>query len=63
MTPILGKLLTERIVAMAGGADKIEAYGKAAMAGLAESDYQYAFAPEFHVPNAASRWIARPARA
>jgi hypothetical protein len=33
-SPILGKLLTERIVAMAGGADRIEAYGKAAVAGL-----------------------------
>jgi hypothetical protein len=32
--PKLGKLLTERIVALAGGGDKIEAYGKAAMAGL-----------------------------
>jgi hypothetical protein len=32
--PILGKLLTERIVALAGGGDRIEAYGKAAMAGL-----------------------------
>lgn len=32
--PKLGKLLTEQIVALAGGGDKIEAYGKAAMAGL-----------------------------
>ena len=32
--PRLGQLLTERIVALAGGGDKIEAYGKAAMAGL-----------------------------
>ena len=32
--PILGKLLTDRIVALAGGGDKIEAYGKAAIAGL-----------------------------
>jgi hypothetical protein len=32
--PVLGKLLTDRIVAVAGGADRIEAYGKAAMAGL-----------------------------
>jgi len=32
--PILGKLLTERIVALAGGGDRIEAYGKAAIAGL-----------------------------
>jgi hypothetical protein len=32
--PVLGKLLTERIVTLAGGGDRIEAYGKAAMAGL-----------------------------
>jgi len=32
--PVLGKLLTDRIVAVAGGTDRIEAYGKAAMAGL-----------------------------
>lgn len=32
--PVLGKLLTERIVQLAGGADKIEAYGKAAVVGL-----------------------------
>jgi hypothetical protein len=34
LAPPLGKLLTERIVALAGGADRIEAYGKAAVAGL-----------------------------
>jgi len=32
--PVLGKLLTDKIVALAGGADKIEAYGKAAVVGL-----------------------------
>ncbi len=32
--PVLGQLLTERMVTLAGGGDKIEAYGKAAMAGL-----------------------------
>lgn len=32
--PMLGKLLTDRIVSIAGGGDKIEAYGKAAIAGL-----------------------------
>ena len=32
--PVLGKLLTERIVALAGGAQNIEAYGKAAITGL-----------------------------
>jgi hypothetical protein len=34
IAPVLGKLLTDRIVAMAGGGDRIEAYGKAALAGL-----------------------------
>jgi hypothetical protein len=34
LAPKLGKLLTERIVSMAGGGDRIEAYGKACMAGL-----------------------------
>lgn len=33
IAPRLGKLLTERIVALAGGGEKIEAYGKAAIAG------------------------------
>jgi hypothetical protein len=32
--PVLGKLLTDRIVEVAGGAGKIEGYGKAAIAGL-----------------------------
>ncbi|MEQ9487751.1 MAG: amino acid synthesis family protein [Alphaproteobacteria bacterium] len=32
--PVLGSLLTERIVDLAGGGDAIEAYGKAAVAGL-----------------------------
>jgi hypothetical protein len=32
--PVLGKLLTSRIVALAGGGDRIEAYGKAAISGL-----------------------------
>ena len=32
--PVLGELLTARIVELAGGADKIEAYGKAAVVGL-----------------------------
>ena len=31
--PKLGKLLTDRIIDLAGGGDKIEAYGKACMAG------------------------------
>ncbi|UTW00940.1 amino acid synthesis family protein [Marinomonas rhizomae] len=32
--PQLGKLLTDRICELAGGADKIEAFGKAALVGL-----------------------------
>ncbi len=32
--PVLGELLTDRILAMAGGGDKIQAYGKAAIVGL-----------------------------
>lgn len=32
--PVLGKLLTDKIIEVAGGADKIEAYGKAAVVGL-----------------------------
>ncbi len=34
MGPALGKMLTDRIVALAGSGDNIEAYGKAAMSGL-----------------------------
>ena len=32
--PVLGQVLTERIIALAGGGEKIEAYGKAAVVGL-----------------------------
>ena len=32
--PVLGALLTDRIIALAGGGDAIEAYGKAAVVGL-----------------------------
>ncbi len=32
--PVLGKLLTNKITTLAGGADKIQAYGKAAVVGL-----------------------------
>ena len=50
--PILGKLLTERIVALAGGADKIEAYGKAAMAGLdCEQEHASALIHTLHFGN------------
>lgn len=34
MGPALGEMLTERIIALAGSGDRIEAFGKAAMAGL-----------------------------
>lgn len=32
--PVLGQILTERIITLAGGGDRIEAYGKAAVVGL-----------------------------
>jgi Amino acid synthesis len=35
MGPALGKLLTDRLIALAGGGDRIEAYGKAALCGTA----------------------------
>ncbi len=34
MAPVLGEMLTQRILGLAGGGDRIEAYGKAAIAGL-----------------------------
>ena len=34
MGPVLGELLTDRIISLAGSGDKIEAYGKACMSGL-----------------------------
>ncbi|MCB1379066.1 MAG: amino acid synthesis family protein [Alphaproteobacteria bacterium] len=50
--PILGKLLTERIMTLAGGADKIEAYGKAAMAGLdCEQEHASALIHTLHYGN------------
>lgn len=33
IAPILGKLLTDTLITLAGGGDKIEAYGKAALCG------------------------------
>ena len=35
MGPVLGKLLTDRLIRLAGGGDRIEAYGKAALCGTA----------------------------
>ena len=35
MAPVLGKLLTDRLIALAGSGDAIEAYGKAAICGTA----------------------------
>lgn len=32
--PVLGQMLTDRMIALAGGGDQIEAYGKAAVVGL-----------------------------
>ena len=33
IAPVMGKALTERLISMVGGGEKIEAYGKAALAG------------------------------
>ena len=50
--PVLGRLLTERMVALAGGADKIQAYGKAAMAGLdCEQEHASALIHTLHFGN------------
>ena len=50
--PILGKLLTDRIVGLAGGAEKIEAYGKAAVAGLdCEQEHASALIHTLHFGN------------
>jgi len=43
MGPQLGKLLTDRIIKLAGGGDKIEAYGKACMAGT-DCEWEHASA-------------------
>lgn len=43
MGPQLGKLLTDRIIELAGGGDKIEAYGKACMAGT-DCEWEHASA-------------------
>ena len=50
--PVLGRLLTERMVALAGGSDKIQAYGKAAMAGLdCEQEHASALIHTLHFGN------------
>jgi len=50
--PLLGRLLTERIVALAGGGDRIEAYGKAAVAGLdGEQEHASALIHTLHFGN------------
>lgn len=50
--PILGKTLTERMIALAGGGDRIEAYGKAAMAGLdGEQEHASALIHTLHFGN------------
>lgn len=40
VAPVVAKLLTDRIVAAAGGADRVEAFGKAAVVGLA-GEYEH----------------------
>lgn len=50
--PILGKLLTDRMVALADGAANIQAYGKAAMAGLdCEQEHASALIHTLHFGN------------
>lgn len=50
--PVLGALLTGRIIALAGGGDRIEAYGKAAMAGLdGEQEHASALIHTLHFGN------------
>ena len=50
--PVLGKLLTDRILALAGGGGNIEAYGKAAMAGLdCEQEHASALIHTLHFGN------------
>lgn len=50
--PVLGKLLTDRILALAGSGGKIEAYGKAAMAGLdCEQEHASALIHTLHFGN------------
>lgn len=52
MGPVLGKLLTERIIGLAGGGDKIEAYGKACISGLdAEVEHASALIHTLHYGN------------
>ena len=43
ISPIIGKILTEKLVANIGSGDKIEAYGKAAVAGI-DSEIEHASA-------------------
>jgi hypothetical protein len=50
--PVLGQLLTERIIGLAGGGDQIEGYGKAAIAGLdGEQEHASALIHTLHFGN------------
>ena len=50
--PVLGKLLTERIIALAGSGEKIEAFGKAAVAGVdCEQEHASALIHTLHFGN------------
>jgi Amino acid synthesis len=52
IAPVLGELLTARIIAMAGGGDRIEAYGKAAIVGLdGEQEHASALIHTLHFGN------------
>lgn len=50
--PVLGQLLTSRIIALAGGADRIQAYGKAAIVGTSgEQEHASALIHTLHFGN------------
>ena len=52
IAPVLGEVLTARIIAMAGGGDRIEAYGKAAIVGLdGEQEHASALIHTLHFGN------------
>jgi hypothetical protein len=52
VAPQLGRILTDRIISLAGGGDKIEAYGKACMAGTdCEMEHASALIHTLHFGN------------
>ena len=60
MAPLLGSLLTDRLIALAGSGDAIEAYGKACIAGTScEVEHASAPHPHFTVRQLLSRGSGR----